>query len=67
MSTHFKNGDRVKALSSAQGLQAGRMYEVVHVDELCLAWGTYVEYLLREGDRTLPVINGHLLLERVAL
>lgn len=61
----YKVGSVVRSLVDAQGLRQGTTYEVVEVQQLCTPWGVTVTYGLapQSGGSTLPVRNGHLVLE----
>ena len=65
--SYLNPGDVVESNSGCQGLEVGRRYEVVRVDERRLPFGNFCVYGLRpvEGGDPLDVRNGHLLLERV--
>ncbi len=78
--TTFTVGQVVRATSNAQGLRKGQTYRIVRVEELPSAFGNFVRYHLRPHDwfdaslydpvnhvtATLPVLNGHLLLEAIS-
>jgi hypothetical protein len=61
MAAIFKLGERVRALSSVQGLVRGQEYVIERVRESLILGMLFVTYQV--GGR--EIINGHLLLERV--
>lgn len=60
MAAIFEEGERVRALTSAQGLTRGQVYTIERVRENLILGMLFVTYQV--GGREL--INGHLLLER---
>jgi len=78
MPTAFAKGQLVRARTDTQDLTAGRLYEVVDVQEQYTAFGTFVWYVVndrgftdprnaklvtRTADHFIVVGNGHLVLE----
>ena len=63
--TAFRVGDLVAG--DVQGLQAGVVYVVEEVVEQHLPFGTFVTYVVVDGDGArFAIANGHLVLSRVA-
>jgi hypothetical protein len=63
----FPEGQRVRALVDAQGLQRGAPYNVVAVHEQLTPVGNVVTYEVTDGTDRFVVTNGHLVLrEEVA-
>lgn len=61
----YSVGDRVRSLSSHQGMVEGQEYEVRGRSENRTPFGVFVTYVLApvEGGQLVSVRNGHLLLE----
>jgi hypothetical protein len=66
METRFKNGQKVRATATAQGLVTGQEYTVEAVAKAATLFGTFVCYTLvgAEGQR-LEVGNGNFVLTEV--
>jgi hypothetical protein len=66
--TRFKEGQRVRALITGQGLVEGTNYTIVDMETWPTAFGCFVHYALQEtpSHKAVVVANGHLLLEEVA-
>lgn len=66
----FQVGDRVKSLTTQQGLKMGAVYVIVEKASRWVINGEYTTYFVKPLDAkpnegALPVGNGHLVLSRV--
>jgi hypothetical protein len=69
MNSCFKVKDRVATDYAVQGLEVGKIYEVVNIERMVTVFGDFLYYVLHEEGKDNPadivVGNSHLILRRV--